>query len=59
MLNLLLLLLFEHLDGDAWRLAGIAFALQVLAVLFSLITGSEHQDWWWPLLFFLLSIGSL
>jgi hypothetical protein len=35
-LNLLLLLPFEHLDNSAWRLAAIAGALQVFAVLFSL-----------------------
>jgi uncharacterized membrane protein len=36
LLNLLLLLPFAHLTGDAWRLAAIAFAIQVLAVVFSL-----------------------
>src|SRR5580698_11245734 len=36
LLNLLLLLPFEHLNKIAWRFAGIAFAIQVLAVLFSL-----------------------
>ena len=36
-LNLLLLLPFAHLNGLAWRLAAIAFTIQVLAVLFSLI----------------------
>jgi uncharacterized membrane protein len=36
-LNLLLLLPFEHLTQSAWRLAAIAFAIQVLAVLFSLV----------------------
>jgi hypothetical protein len=35
-LNLLLLLPFEHLNESAWRFAAIAFAIQVLAVLFSL-----------------------
>jgi uncharacterized membrane protein len=37
LLNLLLLLPFAHLSGDAWRLAAIAFAIQVLAVVFSLV----------------------
>ena len=37
LLNLLLLLPFEHLPKSAWRFAGIAFAIQVFAVLFSLI----------------------
>lgn len=36
-LNLVLLLPFAHLAGDAWRLAAIAFAIQVFAVLFSLV----------------------
>ncbi len=36
LLNLLLLLPFEHLSESAWRLVAIAFALQVLAVVFSL-----------------------
>lgn len=36
LLNLLLLLPFEHLDPAAWRLAAIAFVIQVAAVLFSL-----------------------
>jgi hypothetical protein len=35
-LNLLLLLPFAHLNAFAWRLAAIAFAIQILAVLFSL-----------------------
>lgn len=35
--NLLLLLPFEHLTKSMWRLAAIAFAIQVLAVLFSLV----------------------
>jgi hypothetical protein len=35
-LNLLLLLPFEHLSESAWRWAAVAFAIQVLAVLFSL-----------------------
>lgn len=34
--NFLLLLPSAHLEGFAWRLAAIAFAIQVLAVLFSL-----------------------
>ena len=36
-LNLLLLLPFEHLSESAWRWAAVAFAIQVLAVLFSLV----------------------
>jgi hypothetical protein len=36
LLNLLLLLPFEHLNESAWRFAAIAFVIQVLAVLFSL-----------------------
>jgi uncharacterized membrane protein len=36
LLNLLLLLPFEHLNDSAWRLVAIAFAIQVLAVIFSL-----------------------
>ena len=36
-LNLLVLFPFAHLSGGAWRLAAIAFAIQVLAVLFSLV----------------------
>jgi hypothetical protein len=34
MLNLTLV--FEHVNRQSWRLAAIAFAIQVLAVLFSL-----------------------
>lgn len=37
LLNLLLLLPFAHLSSSAWRLAVIAFAIQVLAVVFSLV----------------------
>ncbi len=37
LLNLLLLLPFVHLSGTAWRLAAGALALQVLAVVFSLL----------------------
>lgn len=37
LLNLLLLFSFEHLSGSAWRLAAISFAIQVAAVLFSLV----------------------
>ncbi|MGC2332619.1 MAG: DUF1772 domain-containing protein [Candidatus Acidiferrales bacterium] len=37
LLNLVLLLPFEHLSKPAWRLAAAAFAIQVLAVLFSLV----------------------
>ena len=36
-LNLLLLLPFEHLNESAWRFAAIAFAIQVFAVVFSLV----------------------
>jgi anthrone oxygenase-like protein len=37
LLNLWLLLPFENLNRSAWRFAAIAFAIQVLAVLFSLV----------------------
>jgi uncharacterized membrane protein len=37
LLNLLLLLPFVHLNKSAWRLAAVAFAIQVFAVLFSLV----------------------
>jgi uncharacterized membrane protein len=37
LLNLLLLLPFEHLNESAWRLAAVAFAIQVLAVALSLV----------------------
>jgi uncharacterized membrane protein len=37
LLNLLLLLPFEHLSGAAWRLAAISSAIQVAAVVFSLV----------------------
>ena len=37
LLNLLLLLPFEHLKGAAWRCAAWALAVQVCAVIFSLI----------------------
>lgn len=37
LLNLLLLLPFGHLSKPAWRFAAIAFTIQVLAVLFSLV----------------------
>jgi hypothetical protein len=36
-LNLLLLLPIAHLNASAWQLAAIAFAIQVFAVLFSLV----------------------
>jgi NhaP-type Na+/H+ or K+/H+ antiporter len=36
-LSLLLLLPFEHLSESAWHWAAVAFAIQVLAVLFSLV----------------------
>lgn len=37
LLNLLLLLPFEGLSGTAWRLAAISSAIQVAAVVFSLV----------------------
>src|SRR6266446_4560852 len=37
LLNLLLLLPFEHLNQAAWRLAASALTIQVFAVLFSLV----------------------
>ncbi len=37
LLNVLLLLPFERLDGTAWRLASISLAIQVSAVVFSLV----------------------
>ena len=37
LLNLLLLLPFENLNKSAWHLAAIAFAIQVFAVVFSLV----------------------
>ncbi|HUJ31974.1 MAG TPA: DUF1772 domain-containing protein [Candidatus Acidoferrum sp.] len=37
LLNLLLLLPFEHLNDHAWRLAAVAFGIQVLAIVFSLV----------------------
>jgi uncharacterized membrane protein len=37
LLSLLLLLPFEHLNQSAWRSAAIAFAIQVFAVVFSLV----------------------
>lgn len=37
LLNLLLLLPFERLNETAWRMSAIALAIQVLAVLFSLV----------------------
>lgn len=37
LLNLLLLFPFEHLSGSAWRFAAAAFAIQALAVPFSLV----------------------
>ena len=37
LLNLLLLLPFENLNKSAWYLAAIAFAIQVFAVVFSLV----------------------
>jgi hypothetical protein len=37
LLNLLLLLPIEHLSKSAWRLAAIAFAIQLFAIPFSLV----------------------
>lgn len=37
LLNLLLLLPFQHMTDPAWRLAAIAFAIQVFAVIYSLV----------------------
>ncbi|HEX4211390.1 MAG TPA: DUF1772 domain-containing protein [Candidatus Binataceae bacterium] len=37
LLNFLLLLPFEHLSEPAWRFAAVAFAIQVVAVLFSIV----------------------
>jgi len=37
LLNLALLLPFEHLNRMAWHFAAIAFAIQVFAVLFSVV----------------------
>jgi hypothetical protein len=37
LLNLLLLFPFAHLNSVAWRFAAIAFAIQMLAVVFSLL----------------------
>ena len=37
LLNLLLLLPFGHLSKSAWHFAAIAFAIQVFAVVFSLV----------------------
>jgi uncharacterized membrane protein len=37
LLNILLLLPFAHLAPQAWRLAALAAAIQVLAVVFSLV----------------------
>ena len=37
LLNLLLLLPVAHLNGNAWRLAAIACAIQISAVVFSLM----------------------
>ena len=37
LLNLLLLLPFGGLTGTAWHLAAIAFAIQIIAVIFSLV----------------------
>ncbi len=37
LLTLLLLLPFEHLNSEAWHLAAVAFSVQVLMILFSLV----------------------
>jgi uncharacterized membrane protein len=37
LLNILLLLPFSHLTPQTWRLASLACAIQVLAILFSLV----------------------
>ncbi|MFZ0579591.1 MAG: anthrone oxygenase family protein [Candidatus Acidiferrales bacterium] len=37
LLNILLLLPFSHLAPEAWRLAALAAAIQVIAILFSLV----------------------
>jgi len=37
LLSLSVILPFEHLHASAWRLAAAAFAMQVLAVVFSLV----------------------
>jgi hypothetical protein len=37
LLNLLLLVPFEHLDRAAWRLAAVALAIQIFAVAFSIV----------------------
>jgi uncharacterized membrane protein len=37
LLNLLLLLPFEHLNESAWRFAAVAFTIQIFAVVFSLV----------------------
>lgn len=37
LLNLLLLLPFEHLSDTAWQLAAVALVIQILAVVFSLL----------------------
>ena len=37
LLNLILLLPFEHLPAPAWHLVATAFAIQVLMILFSLV----------------------
>lgn len=36
-LNILVLLSFEHLDADAWLFAAIAFGIQIFAIVFSLV----------------------
>jgi uncharacterized membrane protein len=37
LLNLLVLLPFEHLSATAWRFGAVAFAIQISAVIFSLV----------------------
>ena len=46
LLNLLLLLPFEHLNASAWRLAAIALGIQVFAVVFSLIFPVPINNRW-------------
>ena len=37
LLNILVLLPFEHLNSSAWRLAAVALAIQIFVVVFSLL----------------------
>ena len=58
LLNLLLLLPFAHLEGSGWNFAAVALAIQIIAVVFSLVApvpinnriarwtpGSLPNDW--------------